>query len=121
MPKSLPLSHAGTDALCFLETWSCVRAGVVPARSAAVCNKGGNFKVGGAIEVDASRSPQHTGRLGELCTGEAVRVAPLKHVFRVLQKHATRVNSGEPVPCEAACGTVSGSVVCGSRTKGAVT
>jgi hypothetical protein len=43
-----------------------------------------------------------------------MRVAPLKHVFRVLQKHALRVDGGAPTHFETACDIVRGSIVCGS-------
>ena len=42
------------------------------------------------------------------------RVAPLKHAFRVLQKHATRVDGGKPTEFETACDIVRGSIVCES-------
>ena len=42
------------------------------------------------------------------------RAAPLKHVFRVLQKHATRVDGGAPTAFETACDIVRGSIVCES-------
>ena len=42
------------------------------------------------------------------------RAAPLKHVFRVLQKHATRVDGGKPTEYESACDIVRGSIVCTS-------
>jgi hypothetical protein len=42
------------------------------------------------------------------------RVAPLKHIFRVLQKHATRIDGGAPTEFETACDIVRGSVVCSS-------
>ena len=42
------------------------------------------------------------------------RAAPLKHVFRVLQKHATRVDGGAPTEFETACDIVRGSIVCGN-------
>ena len=43
-----------------------------------------------------------------------MRVAPLKHVFRVLQEHATRVDGGKPTEFETACDIVRGSIVCES-------
>jgi len=46
--------------------------------------------------------------------GVETRAAPLKHVFRVLQKHATRVDGGEPTEFETACDIVRGSIVCDS-------
>ena len=42
------------------------------------------------------------------------RAAPLKHVFRVLQKHATRIDGGAPTEFETACDIVRGSIVCES-------
>ena len=42
------------------------------------------------------------------------RVAPLKHAFRVAQKHATRVDGGKPTEFETACDIVRGSIVCES-------
>jgi Ran GTPase-activating protein (RanGAP) involved in mRNA processing and transport len=41
------------------------------------------------------------------------RPAPLKKVFRVLQKHATRID-GDPHDCQRACDIVRGSIVCTS-------
>jgi hypothetical protein len=41
-----------------------------------------------------------------------LRVAPLKHVFRVLQKHALRVDGGTHTEIETACDIVRGSVEC---------
>jgi ankyrin repeat protein len=90
-----------------------------------------------AVVPDAARFPQRTTDLVELF-GSAVaamgpfeavleevargaaaqgataktRVAPLKHVFRVVQKHATRVDGGKPTDFETACDIVRGSVVC---------
>lgn len=43
-------------------------------------------------------------------------MAPLKHVFRVLQKHATRVDGGKPTDFETACDIVRGSIVCESMS-----
>eukprot|EP00937_MAST-01D_sp_MAST-1D-sp2_P003172 g3172.t1 len=92
----------------------------------------------GAVKVDTSRFPQRTGSLSELYhdavlalpvfegvladivresgAGAKMRVVPLKHVFRVLQKHAMRVDGGAPHECETACDIVRGSIVCGSMT-----
>eukprot|EP00947_MAST-08B_sp_MAST-8B-sp1_P005278 g5278.t1 len=42
------------------------------------------------------------------------RTTPLKHVFRVLQKHATRIDGGAPTEFETACDIVRGSMICGS-------
>eukprot|EP00937_MAST-01D_sp_MAST-1D-sp2_P001148 g1148.t1 len=92
-----------------------------------------------AVKVDASRYPQRTKKFVDLyadaaatlpafeafvdvlarrAAGECVvakkRVAPLKHVFRVLQKQATRVDGGVPHECETACDVVRGSIVCES-------
>jgi hypothetical protein len=89
-----------------------------------------------AVEPDRSRFPQPSADLatiyaaarealplfGEVLlevarrAGGAVetRAAPLKHVFRVLQKHAIRVDGGKPTEFETACDIVRGSTVCAS-------
>jgi hypothetical protein len=89
------------------------------------------------IAVDATRYPQRSGDATAVYAAAAealprfervlaqlveitakaepkMRVAPLKHVFRVLQKHALRVDGGAPTHFETACDIVRGSIVCGS-------
>jgi hypothetical protein len=58
---------------------------------------------------------------GVVCRAEAehsatglLLTAPLKHLFRILQKHATRIDGGAPTECETACDIVRGSIVCDS-------
>ena len=92
-----------------------------------------------AVVPDAARFPQRTADLVELYGTAAAamrpfeavleeaarraaennataktRVAPLKHAFRVAQKHATRVDGGKPTEYESACDIVRGSIVCAS-------
>jgi hypothetical protein len=92
------------------------------------------------IEQDRSNFPQRTGDLaaiysaareahplfvevlekveqqaaGDSISGVEMRAAPLKHVFRVLQKHATRIDGGKPTDFETACDIVRGSIICES-------
>ena len=69
----------------------------------------------GAVLQEASRRAAEEEESGGGVTAAAkVRVAPLKHVFRVLQKHASRVDGGAPTHFETACDIVRGSIVCGS-------
>jgi hypothetical protein len=87
-----------------------------------------------SVTPDRSRFPQRTADLAAIYSAAALalplfgkvledtvqragaavetRVAPLKHVFRVLQKHATRVDGGAPTEFETACDIVRGSIVC---------
>jgi hypothetical protein len=59
--------------------------------------------------------------LGEVARREGAaagtRTTPLKHVFRVLQKHATRVDGGKPTEFETACDIVRGSIVVSSMSE----
>jgi hypothetical protein len=66
------------------------------------------FPLFGAALVDAVTRAKDSGVTVE------TRAAPLKHVFRVLQKHATRVDGGAPTEFETACDIVRGSIVCES-------
>jgi hypothetical protein len=63
----------------------------------------------GAVLEDVAKRAK-----GDGVVPKETRAAPLKHVFRVLQKHATRVDGGKPTDFETACDIVRGSVVCES-------
>ena len=63
---------------------------------------------GGALQELKRRAERDGGCVGKVET----RAAPMKHKFRVLQKHATRVDGGKPTEFETACDIVRGSVVC---------
>ena len=65
---------------------------------------------GGVLEQLSQRASADEGVTGGIVT----RATPLKHVFRVLQKHATRVDGGKPTEFETACDIVRGSIVCES-------
>jgi len=92
-----------------------------------------------AVGTDETRYPQQTGLLvdiydaasqalplfGQVCASVVMRagaagikakmrVVPLKHMFRVIQKHAMRADGESPTECETACDIVRGSITCGS-------